>query len=135
MQAEILKYVPDVAKLADLSMVENALNATRELVELNGKVMGRCLENQIGLANLCVEGGEKQVKIATNVTDPQDFTVKQKELYEEYAEKLSAVAEDGIKFVQETGEEYAAWFKRNIPAVEQARVKTKPVKAVKKAAA
>lgn len=138
MQTQVFKNVPDLTKLINPSLFDNAIVAARELVNINGRLLERYLENQISLANLCVEGGEKQLKVNNFVTNPQDFTEKQSELYEEYREKFSEVADNNIKLAQEAGEEYAAWFKRNMPAAEQVTqkaVKTGTKTAQKKAAA
>ena len=131
MQTQMFKNIPDITKLVDPAIFDNAITAARELVEINGRLMERYLENQIGLANLCVEGSEKQLHAVGNMTDPQDFTEKQTTLLEEYREKLAAVTGDNIKLVQETGEEYVAWFKRNMPKTEM--VKPKTAKATKAA--
>ena len=123
MQTQVFKNLPDFTGLIDPAIFDNAISATRELVEINARLMERYLENQVNLANLCVEGGEKQLKVNTAVTDPQDFTQKESELYEEYRTKFSEVAGNNIKLAQAAGEEYAAWFKRNMPNQEAARPK------------
>lgn len=123
MQTQIFKNFPDMTRLFDPAIFDNAISATRELVEINGRLMERYLENQINLANLCVEGSEKQLKVNAAITDPQDFTEKQSGLYEEYREKLSEMTGNNIKLVQDAGEEYVAWFKRNMPNKEAARPK------------
>ena len=115
MQTQLFKNIPDLSDLVNPAMLDNAISATKELVKINGQIMERYLENQIGLANLCVESGEKQLQVNSHITDPQDFTEKQSELYEEYREKFSEVTGNNIKLAQEAGEEYVAWFKRNIP--------------------
>ena len=132
MQTQIFKNIPDISKLVDPAIFDNAIAAARELVEINGRLMEKFLENQIGLANLCVEGSEKQLHAVGNVTDAQDFTEKQTTLIEEYREKFTAVTGNNIKLAQDASEEYVAWFKRNLPKTET--VKPKAVKATKAAA-
>lgn len=126
MQTQFFKNFPDMTRLVDPAIFDNAISATRELVKINGRLLEKYLENQISLANLCVEGGEKQLKVSSTVTNPQDFTEKQSELFEEYREKFSEVTGNNIKLAQDAGEEYAGWFKRNIPTAEA--VKPKAVK-------
>ena len=123
MQTQVFKNVPDFTKLIDPAMFDKAISATRELVEINGRLMERYLENQINLANLCVEGGEKQLQVNSAITDPQDFTEKQSRLYEEYQAKFTEVTGKNIKLAQEVGEEYVAWLKRNMPNTAAARPK------------
>ena len=123
MQTQVFKNVPDFTRLIDQSVFDNAISATRELLEINARLMERCLENQINMANLCVESGEKQLKVNSAITDPQDFTEKQSELYEEYRSKFSEVTGNNIKLAQDAGEEYVGWFKRNMPNKETAKAK------------
>ena len=124
MQTQVFKNVPDFTRLIDQSVFDNAISATRELLEINARLMERYLENQINMANLCVESGEKQLKVNSAITDPQDFTEKQSELYEEYRSKFSEVTGNNIKLAQAAGEEYVAWFKRNMPNKETVNPKT-----------
>ena len=126
MQTQFFKNVPDITNLIDPAIFNNAISATRELVKINGRLMERYLENQISLANLCVEGGEKQLKVNSTITNPQDFTEKQSALFEEYREKFSEVTGNNIKLAQAAGEEYVDWFKRIMPTAEA--VKPKAVK-------
>lgn len=90
------------------------IQATRELVELNGKLMGKVLESQVELANLYIEGGEKQLEVSKGVSDPQDLVSRQSEVMQEYASKLSRVTEKNIKLAQEAGEELKAWLEKNV---------------------
>ena len=132
MQTQMFQNLPDMTKLIDPAIFDNALLAARELVAINGRLMERYLENQIGLANLYVEGSEKQLQAVGKMTNPQDYTEQQTALYEEYREKFTTVTGDNIKLAQDAGEEYVAWFKRNLPKAET--VKPKAAKAGKAAA-
>lgn len=97
---------------------QSTIQATRELVELNGKLMGKVLESQVELANLYIEGGEKQLEASKGVSDPQDFVSRQSEVMQEYADKLSRVTEKNIKLAQEAGEELKAWLEKNVKPVD-----------------
>jgi len=129
MQNQLFNNVPDFTKLVDPVIFDNAMAAARELVEINSRLLEKYVENQIDLANLYAEGSEKQMHTVGNLKNPQDFTDKQVALYEEYREKITTVAGNNIKLAQDTGEEYVAWFKRNLPKTET--LKTKAVKATK----
>ena len=92
---------------------QSTIQATKELVELNGKLMGKVLESQVELANLYIEGGEKQLEATKGVSDPQDFVSRQSQIMQEYADKLSKVTEKNIKLAQQAGEEMKAWLEKN----------------------
>lgn len=134
MYKDIYKNVPDLNKLVDYLNVENFLSATRELVEINARYMGEVLDNQVDLANFYVESGEKALEAVNDIKDYHDLAMKQKEMVEEFASKLTDITEKNIKLVQDTGKEIQTLFNRNLQAVE--KQVAKPVKAAvqKKAA-
>lgn len=93
---------------------QSTIQATRELVELNGKLMGKVLESQVELANLYIEGGEKQLAATKGASDPQEFITRQSTVMQEYANKLAQVTEKNIKLAQEAGEELKTWLEKNV---------------------
>ena len=132
--ADIYKNVPDLNKLADYLNVENFLSATRELVEINARYMGEVLDNQVELANFCVESGEKALEAVNDIKDYHDLAMKQKDMVEEFASKLTDITEKNIKLVQDTGKDIQTLLNRNLQAAQ--KQVNKPVKAAvqKKAA-
>lgn len=134
MYTDIYKNMPDMNKLADYLNIENFLSATRELVEINARYMGELLDNQVDLANFCVASGEKALEAVNDVKDYHDLAMKQREMVEEFATKLTDITEKNIKLVQDTGKEVQTLLNRNLQAVQ--KEVTKPVKAAaqKKAA-
>ena len=95
------------------------IDATKELVELNGRLMGKVLESQVELANLYIEGGERQLEATKDVSDPQDFVKKQSVIIEEYTNKLTRLTEGNIKLAQQAGEELKNWLSRNLKMAEK----------------
>ena len=92
---------------------QSTIQATKELVVLNGKLMGKVLESQVELANLYIEGGEKQLAATKGATDPQEFVSRQSAIMQEYANKLAQVTEKNIKLAQDAGVELKAWLEKN----------------------
>jgi hypothetical protein len=97
---------------------QSTIQATRELVELNGKLMGKVLESQVELANLYIEGGEKQLAATKGATDPQDFVTRQSAVMREYAEKFATITEKNIKLAQDAGNELKAWLEKNVKSFD-----------------
>jgi hypothetical protein len=93
---------------------QSTIQATKELVELNGKFMGKVLESQVELANLYIEGGEKQLAATKGVSNPEEFVSKQSAVMQEYANKLAQVTEKNIKLAQDAGAELKSWLEKNI---------------------
>ena len=134
MYTDLYKNVPDMSKLVDYLNVENVLSATREFVEFNARYMGEFLDNQVDLANFYVDSGEKVLETTAGVKGYNDLVLKQKELAEEFAAKVTDIAERNIKLAQETGKEFQALLNKNLQAVQQEVVKPVKAAAQKKAA-
>lgn len=105
---------------------KTAIAATKELVDINSKMMGKVLDAQISLANLYVESGEKQLATIQAANDPKEYMAKQAALLEEYSAKLADAAQSNVKLAQEVSEELKDWFEKGVKTAD---------KAVKKAAA
>jgi len=118
MYTDIYKNVPDMTKLVEVLKVENVLSATRDFVEINARYMDELLENQVDLANFYVDSGQKALEVVNDVKDYQDLVSKQKEFMEEYASKITEVAEKNIKLVQDTGKEIQELLNKNIADVK-----------------
>lgn len=112
MRKEYVETVSDYGK--------GAVEATKELVEINGKLMSKILENQLSLANLMVESGEKQVAATNSLKDPKTYMATQTALFEEYTAKLTAASEANAKLAQEAGEQLKSWFEKNMRAADEA---------------
>ncbi len=124
MQNEYLKSFDDYSK--------SAISAGKELIDINSRIMNKVLETQVNLANLVVEGGEKQLDVNSTAadSDPQEFLTKQTALLEEMAAKLGEIAENNAKFAQDAQEELKGWVEAGIATADNA-VKEAAEKATK----
>ncbi len=121
MQPDVMNTMNDMGK--------NALEAAKTLGEINSKLVEKLVEKQLAAANLCVESGIKQVKLAQDSKDVQDYWTKQAALLEEYAGRIMDLAKQQVEFAQEAGEEYKSWFEKGVQ-----RASTAAKTATKKAA-
>ena len=99
---------------------KSAFEATRELIEINGRVFEKVLEGQIGVANLLLEGSEKASSLAKEANDPQVYLKKQSALYEEYAGKFADAAQDSVKLVQDVSEDLKVWLENGVANADKA---------------
>lgn len=106
MQTEYLNSVSSFGK--------DAIASAKELVDINGKLMSKVLESQISLANLYVEGSEKQLDVAKSASDAKDFISAQTALVEEFTAKLTEAAQANAAVAQEVSEELKAWFEKSV---------------------
>lgn len=101
-------------------MGHTALEATKELVEINGKFMGKMLENQMSLATFYVETSEKQISLASQASDPKELFTAQAGLMEECSAKLADATQANAKLAEEAGEEIKAWFEKSMKTADDA---------------
>ena len=111
----------------------NAMEAVKELGELNSKLMEKTVALQMKAADLMVEGSMKQGQVVQETKEVKDYLAKQASLVEEYAGKFVELAKSNVALAQEAGEEYKAWAEKNMKAADAA-AKTVAKKAVSKAA-
>ena len=111
----------------------NAMEAAKELGELNSKLMEKTIALQMKAADLMVEGSMKQGQMVQETKEVKDYLSKQASLVEEYANKFVDLAKSNVALAQEAGEEYKAWAEKNMRSVDAA-AKTVAKKAVAKAA-
>ena len=111
----------------------NAMEAAKELGELNSKLMEKTIALQMKAADLMVEGSMKQGQMVQETKEVKDYLSKQASLVEEYANMFVDLAKSNVALAQEAGEEYKAWAEKNMKSVDAA-AKTVAKKAVAKAA-
>lgn len=107
---------------------KSAVDATKELVEINSRLMSKILESQIKLTHVFVESSEKQISALSNMKDPSSFVETQTALFEDYSAKMTEAAQTSAQLAQEAAEELKAWFEKGVKTGEEA-VKEVAVKA------
>lgn len=98
---------------------KNSVDSAKSLVEINGNFLNKVLESQVGLANLYVEGSEKQLEVATGTSDPQEFIAKQTALVEEYSAKLADFAQANAKLAEEASDKLKTWVESGVKLAEE----------------
>lgn len=116
MQQDIMNTMNDFGK--------NAFEAAKALGVINGKLVEKAIEQQLSVANLCVESGMQQVKLVQDSKDVKEYWTKQAALMEQYAAKMMDAAKDQVNLAQKAGEEYKSWLEKG---VQQANVTAKAV--------
>ena len=111
MQNEILSTLSAYGK--------NSVDSAKALVEINGDFLNKILASQVSLANLYVEGSEKQLEVATATSDPKEFISKQTALVEEYSAKLADFAQANTKLAEEASEKLKEWIEDGVKFAEE----------------
>jgi len=107
---------------------KNAVEAAKSLGEINTKIAEQVIERQLAAANLMVESGVNQAKLAQETKDVKEYWSKQAALTDEYAGKAMDLAKQNVELAQQLGEQYKAWFDKGFAqASETAGEVTKQV--------
>ena len=109
---------------------KNAVEAAKTLGEINAKIAEQVIERQLAAANLVVESGVNQAKLAQETKDVKEYWSKQAALTDEYAGKAMDLAKQNVELAQQFGEQYKDWFEQGFAqANETAGEVTKQVQA------
>ena len=108
---------------------KTAIAAIKELGDINTQAMNRLAERQIAMMNLYMEGGSKQLEVASNAQNPQDVVAAQSRLFTELNEKLMENARQTSEVLVEVKGQLAAWVEKSM---ETAKATTTAVVSPKK---
>jgi len=92
---------------------KSAIDSTKELAAINGRLMTKVLGNQIEFTNTVVGNSIKDVDTSV-AKDPNAFIQYQRSLFEEYSEIFRSQAQTSTKVFQEAGEELKTWYEKSI---------------------
>jgi len=99
---------------------KNVVSSVREFTDINGRLAGKVLESQIGLAKIFVETSAKQVDAAEAINSPVEYVNKQTALVEELSEKISDATKNSVSVAKEANLELKSWFEKGIKAADEA---------------
>jgi hypothetical protein len=93
---------------------KTAFDATRQLIDINARTYEKLVKRQIGLTSDFMESGIKQVV--------SHYMAAQKDLAQEYAEKVQTANKDTVKIVTQAQDEVNRYLEENLPAaIDQVR--------------
>ena len=99
---------------------KQAMAAAKEVVDYNNTFLNQVLEAQVDMANLYVEGSEKQLELLDAIKEPQEYITAQSELVQEYAEKIAAAAQRNVEISQQAGEQVREWIEQTASSAQEA---------------
>ncbi len=91
-----------------------ALDAVKELADLNTKLFERTSEQQFELANASLDAGVKGVQLVTEPRSYKDFISGQTALATEYSDRVLKIVRRGNEVAAELRDEYAAWIEGKV---------------------
>lgn len=99
---------------------KTAIAAIKELGDINSEAMNRLAERQIEMMNLYMEGGSKQLEVASNAQNVQDVVAAQSRLFTELNEKLMDNARQTTEVLVEVKGKLAAWVEKGMETAKAA---------------
>jgi phasin family protein len=91
-----------------------ALDAAKELGELNTRLLERISQQQIELAQASVDVGVKGVQLVSEPRPYKDLVAGQTALAGEYSERVLKIARKGNELAADLRDEYAAWIEGKV---------------------
>jgi hypothetical protein len=91
-----------------------ALDAVKELTELNTKLLERTSEQQFELVNASVDAGVKGVQLVSEPRSYKDFVNGQTSLITEYGDRVLKIVRRGNEVAAELRDEYATWLEGKV---------------------
>jgi len=99
---------------------KQAMSAAKEVVDHNNTFLNQVLEAQVNMANLYVEGSEKQLELLDAIKEPQEYISAQSDLVQEYAEKIASAAQRNVEISQQAGEQVREWVEKTSSSAQEA---------------
>ncbi|MDD2816199.1 MAG: phasin family protein [Thiotrichaceae bacterium] len=93
---------------------KTAIAAIKELGDINSQAMNSLAERQIEMMNLYMEGGSKQLEVASTAQNPQDVVAAQSRLFTELNEKLMDNARQTTEVLADVKGKLAAWVEKGM---------------------
>jgi hypothetical protein len=93
--------------------------AAQALGEINLRAVETLVARQMDVVNLLMEGGLRQVKMASEAKGYSDLVKGQIELARELAERLMEESRTNVKLASDTRDEYRGWMEKGVQLVSE----------------
>jgi len=107
-----------IEKWTDLN--KTAMEAIKELGEINTNAMSRLTQRQMDMMNVYMEGSAKQLEALNGSKNVQDIVASQSRLFTELNEKLMENARETLEVLVDTKEELSQWVEKGMEEVKDA---------------
>ena len=116
-------------------LTRSALDAVKELAELNTKAFERTSEQQFELAHASLEASAKSAQLISEPRNYKDYVSGQTALVSEYGDRVLKIVRRSNEIAAELRDEYAAWIDGKVrEAARSSGPVASPVAAGKKVA-
>lgn len=95
-------------------MNKSAMDAIKELGEINTTAMTRLTQRQMDMISLYMESGSKQLETLSHAKNMQDLAAAQSKLFTEMNEKLLDNARQTVEVLVDVKAELSSWVEKGM---------------------
>jgi len=88
--------------------------SARQLGDINLRIWNNLIEKQMGMIDVWLEAGARQIELSTAAKDPKEYLGSQVALTRDMGEKLIAGGRDAVSSSGEAQGEYRAWYEKSV---------------------
>lgn len=108
---------------------QTAFKAATQLTQIQAKAFERLARKQIELTGQMLEYGNKQVDLARNFKDLNQYASEQTALMQDYAGKWLSAASEALELTAQTRDELNAWLEKEVAEATQNVTSVSPKRA------
>jgi phasin family protein len=115
---------PEIQQVVDVISKANAqaLDAVKQIAAINTRTVDKLAQYQLGLVELALTGGVKQLELLRDTKDYKQYFAAQAEMAQQTAEKVLSTARDTVSVISGARDELNAVVEKG---VEQANASAK----------
>jgi len=98
-------------------MARDGYESARQLGDINLRIWNNMFEKQIGMLDIWLDAGVKQVELSTTAKEPKEYLGSQVALTKDVGEKLIASGRDAVSSSGEVQGEYRAWYEKSVQSM------------------
>jgi len=95
-------------------MASDGYESARQLGDINLRTWNNLSEKQIGMFDVWLEAGVRQIELSTAAKDPKEYLGSQVALTRDIGEKLIASGRDAVSNGGDVQGEYRAWYEKSV---------------------
>lgn len=95
-------------------MATDGYESARQLGDINLRTWNNLIEKQMGMIDIWLEAGARQVELSTAAEDPKEYLGAQVALTRDMGEKLIAGGRDAVSSGGDVQGEYRAWYEKSV---------------------
>ena len=98
-------------------MASDGYESARQLGDINLRTWNNFSEKQLGMFDIWLEVGARQIELSTAAKDPKEYLRSQLALSQNIGEKMMSSLRDAVSTGGEVQGEYRAWYEKSVQSM------------------